>query len=357
MTKQQVANVMLKDFPWDGTELATPLTLPGALLAPTYVEQKEIAKPANPPAGSLRLYAKSDGKYYQLDSAGNEMNISGMSQSQSDARYLQLTGGTLSGALSINANLSAQNIIASGAVTSDSVVANTYKWNPASDGETLWKEMPGRLRLSGAQLTIDTNLNVGTFVQVGEIVTPVTPNTGQIRLYGKTDHRVYIKVNSGAEASLLTATEADTHYDPLGIAVAGDTAHTSATDPHPIYLTAAEGDVRYSANPGGPSGGYLTVVSAAATYLPLVGGTLSGNLLFSADNTKDIGASGATRPRTMYLGTSLVAPSVVAPASLGLWGNPAINLVIGGTTLWQVNATAKIAIGPHPGTQYYSTLG
>ena len=33
--------------------------------------------------------------------------------------------------------------------------------------------------------------------------------------------------------------------------------------------------------------------------------TLSGNQLFNADNTYDIGASGATRPRTLYLGTSL----------------------------------------------------
>lgn len=42
--------------------------------------------------------------------------------------------------------------------------------------------------------------------------------------------------------------------------------------------------------------------------LPLAGGTLTGNLLFSTDNTKDIGASGATRPRTVYVGTSVVTP-------------------------------------------------
>src|SRR3990167_8147332 len=38
--------------------------------------------------------------------------------------------------------------------------------------------------------------------------------------------------------------------------------------------------------------------------LLLAGGTMTGNLLFT-DNTLDIGASGATRPRTLYLGTSL----------------------------------------------------
>lgn len=38
----------------------------------------------------------------------------------------------------------------------------------------------------------------------------------------------------------------------------------------------------------------------ATAALPKTGGTLTGNLLFSADNTYDIGASGATRPRSIY---------------------------------------------------------
>jgi len=38
--------------------------------------------------------------------------------------------------------------------------------------------------------------------------------------------------------------------------------------------------------------------------------THSANVLFSADNTYDIGAVGATRPRTLYLGTSLIAPAI-----------------------------------------------
>src|SRR5580765_4574994 len=121
MTKQQIANPMLKDFPWDGSELVAPLTLPGALLAPSYVEQKQIATPANPPAGSLRLYPKSDGKYYQLDSAGNEMIISGMTQAQTDGRYLPLTGGTLTGPLTVAAGITAQSIVASGTVTADGI--------------------------------------------------------------------------------------------------------------------------------------------------------------------------------------------------------------------------------------------
>lgn len=46
-----------------------------------------------------------------------------------------------------------------------------------------------------------------------------------------------------------------------------------------------------------------TVVTSSLTTF----GTLAGHLIFT-DNTYDIGASGATRPRTVYAGTSVVTP-------------------------------------------------
>lgn len=55
-----------------------------------------------------------------------------------------------------------------------------------------------------------------------------------------------------------------------------------------------------------------------ALALPLSGGTLTGNLLFSADNTKDIGASGANRARTLYLGTSAVIGTTGADGKVTL---------------------------------------
>lgn len=48
--------------------------------------------------------------------------------------------------------------------------------------------------------------------------------------------------------------------------------------------------------------------SALDAKLSLNGGTMTGGLLFT-DNTYDIGASGTTRPRTGYFGTSVVAPT------------------------------------------------
>lgn len=313
MTKQRVANAMLQDIPWDGTELAAPLTLPGALLATSYYQQAEIVKPTNPPAGSLKLYAKSDHKFYQLDSAGNEMIISGMSQAQADARYLQLTGGTLTGPLTVQGGVTSQGIVSSGSVTAvgDVVTGGNYRWGQITDPEVLYKEMPGRLRLTGAQLTVDSNLNVGSYTQLAEITTPVTPNTGQMRLYAKADHNLYIKDITGTEASLLTFTQADNRYP-----------QKTDVDPYPQYLTPVEGDVRYSSNPGAPSGGYVTYLAGDARYLLQTGGTLTGNLLFSTDNTKDIGASGATRPRTVYAATSVVSQFVTGPGNfdIGAYG-------------------------------------
>lgn len=48
---------------------------------------------------------------------------------------------------------------------------------------------------------------------------------------------------------------------------------------------------------------------AGGSGLPTTGGTMTGAILFSADNTIDVGAVGATRPRTVYAGTSVVAPA------------------------------------------------
>jgi hypothetical protein len=66
-----------------------------------------------------------------------------LSQASADARYLQLTGGTLSGVL----------------------VA-------------------------------------GTFTEITEIATPATPAAGKVRLYAKSDHHLYILDSTGAERRL-----------------------------------------------------------------------------------------------------------------------------------------------------------
>jgi len=60
-------------------------------------------------------------------------------------------------------------------------------------------------------------------------------------------------------------------------------------DVPPTLLTQSAGDARY-----------LTPAAAAAAYLPLTGGTLTGNLLVNPGNTYNLGASGSGRWGTVY---------------------------------------------------------
>lgn len=69
---------------------------------------------------------------------------------------------------------------------------------------------------------------------------------------------------------------------------------------------------------------------AAASKLPLAGGTLTGDLLFSLDDTHDVGASGATRPRTIYVGTSVLAPLFNAATGFQIAGGAASGNVLRG---------------------------
>lgn len=55
-----------------------------------------------------------------------------------------------------------------------------------------------------------------------------------------------------------------------------------------------------------------TALQTFSGGLAFAGGTLTGHLLFSPDRTYDIGAAGATRPRTGYFGTSIVQGGALA---------------------------------------------
>jgi hypothetical protein len=75
----------------------------------------------------------------------------------------------------------------------------------------------------------------------------------------------------------------------------------------------------------------LSSATAASTYLPLAGGTLTGNLFFSADNTYDIGG-GSTNPRSGYFATSLTAPYLYGGDKTGTTYTGYSGAVLGGFT-------------------------
>lgn len=68
----------------------------------------------------------------------------------------------------------------------------------------------------------------------------------------------------------------------------------------------------------GSTGSDIFVARANGTATAKIDGT--GNLIWAIDNTYDIGASGATRPRTGYFGTSLVAPTINGTSAIQLNG-------------------------------------
>ena len=81
----------------------------------------------------------------------------------------------------------------------------------------------------------------------------------------------------------------------------------------------------------GPSGAYLSILKGTAdASIKTIGATSiafgtssidrwfissSGHWLSPSDNTYDIGASGSNRPRTLYVGTSVVSPSIQSDGS------------------------------------------
>lgn len=97
--------------------------------------------------------------------------------------------------------------------------------------------------------------------------------------------------------------------------------------------------------------------TALNAKLPLAGGTLTGNLLFT-DNTLDIGAAGATRPRRGYFGTEVVSPLFTG----ALTGAASLNVLKAGDTmtgnlLFSPDATHSIgASGANRPTALYLSL-
>ena len=117
---------------------------------------------------------------------------------------------------------------------------------------------------------------VGHHTYVGIAAQAVSPtNMGRL-YYDKTTNKLRLSENGGAYVNLAPA-----GGSIGGTGTAGKLAKFSAAQ------TIAD-----------------SLLSESGTTM-----TLAGHLVFT-DNTFDIGASGVTRPRTLYMGTSIVSPTV-----------------------------------------------
>jgi hypothetical protein len=206
---------------------------------------------------------------------------------------------TLDGSLVAGRDITARNMTANSDL---SVTGEGYFGNKVTIDNSRGLEVVGQTQLDGNLLFAPNNTyDIGGaaggrprniyqtgYLQSAEIATPATPAASNVRIYPKSDHRFYALDSTGTET-------------PLGGA------------------TQAQNDAR---------------------YLALTGGTLTGRLLFSPDNTNDIGASGATRPRDVYISGRLYTAngiwldngSVAAPIGLNSSG-----LLLG--NIWQINSS------------------
>jgi len=148
----------------------------------------------------------------------------------------------------------------------------------------------------------------------------------------------------------------------LAVTLANQTANTGLMGPTtgsaaaPTFRSLVAADIPAIAESGvtNLTTDLSTLTTNVAAKLPLAGGTLTGNLLFT-DNLYDIGASGATRPRNVYAGTSFIGPagSVSVPqfsstndTTSGLWcASNKPRLIVGGVQILEANTIGVTLIG------------
>jgi hypothetical protein len=120
---------------------------------------------------------------------------------------------------------------------------------------------------------------------------------------------------TNANLTFDAATGVLTVGQPIAGSITGNagtiTVANEATDTtcFPLFATAATGDL-------GPKTNANLTFNSSTGALGFAGGTVAGHLLFNADNTYDIGASGATRPRHIYAANSVRTIQLWIGASL-----------------------------------------
>jgi hypothetical protein len=157
----------------------------------------------------------------------------------------------------------------------------------------------GNLTVNGALIVGGGTAVAGHFLPGSNNVYNLGSNTyrwANLYLGGETLHL-------GASITDEAVVSYDTTINILNIGTDATTNGDIAFFSDDLYLDKSSGNVGIGTTDPGAK---LDVAGVA---------TFRGNLLFSTDNTLDIGANGATRPRTGYFGTSVVAPNFTGLAS------------------------------------------
>lgn len=200
----------------------------------------EQATPATPASGRLKLYAKNDSLLYILDDAGSETQI------PVSTSYLPLSGGTLSGSLTIGAtqgqffdfvasgyalsrnNYDANNYFRSyltaGSNTTESYFDATHYWKAYADANNCYVNY-----INGSDKSIAINTNSGGNV-LGNWKASAAASTLEATIIAGSGQTGFLALNDATHSGLLYATSSlSAMYLAQGSASAGmDVGSTDA---------------------------------------------------------------------------------------------------------------------------------
>lgn len=195
-------------------------------------------------------------------------------------------------------------------------------------------------------LTVTTGLNAASTVRVGTTSAPSvdvglwmsTSVATAVTAYGTRSDATFPATTTTTGYAgyfrLQTAASAFTMVNGYGLYIEAPSigAASAVTNGYGLRIVAATwaGTTGYGIDIGNVTG--ATTNRAIRTGTGLV--QFGDDLIFTNDNTDDIGATGATRPRTGYFGTSLIAPFLDsgAAADLLLKRNAVTQLTLGSLT-------------------------
>jgi hypothetical protein len=188
-------------------------------------------------------------------------------------------------------------------------------------------------------LTVQGGVNYTAAAGDVILVTATSTTAFKITVYKQSGLPTVLQTTVTGNAGTASALAADpancaAGQAPLGVTASGAAEGCFAVQAD-IGLTAkSDSTSTTSSTTAASSTAVKSAYDLAALALPKAGGTMVGNLLFT-DNTYDIGASGATRPRTGYFGTSVVAPLFTSTKATGVAGLMSVYQALTTSTLYQ----------------------
>jgi len=218
-------------------------------------------------AGSIKIPSGSATQFLKADGSLDASNY--LTSGVAGTTYLPLAGGTMTG------TLNATNINAASALLSGTMTANGFQKTGGvstqflkadgsvdnSDYLTISNGGSTYLPLSGGTLT--GSLNGTSFIKSGGLSTQFLKADGTI------DATAYLPLSGGILTGSLTGTNA---------VLNGDLTATTVKIPTGTSSQFLKADGTLDAN------NYVTTATAGATYLPLAGGTLTGDLTGASAN-------------------------------------------------------------------------